>query len=267
MVQHLIKNIINKRLFDIQPSLNIDSLFLYNINNENILKFNNLTLDKTEDDFVYINDINENEYLNEIEEKEKEDYIKTIQEEIIRINKIMEYLVINININKINIPNYKIYDYSELSNNLRTKVKTKNHKFDIKLFLIKNKINKDEIEIIAKRFLNTDILNFNLSENKQMVLFILSKIIEIYDYYHKNLLYSLAIINEIPLLIKDKEKDNSYSNLININKDIININDTKTIITLNHYNLIKNAFNKSENKLTSKIELTKSKDIFEIIFK
>ena len=108
MVQHLIKNIINKRLFDIQPSLNIDSLFLYNINNENILKFNNLTLDKTEDDFVYINDINENEYLNEIEEKEKEDYIKTIQEEIIRINKIMEYLVINININKINIPNYQI---------------------------------------------------------------------------------------------------------------------------------------------------------------
>jgi hypothetical protein len=265
MVQNIISNIINKNLYNNQPSLNIDSIFLYNINNEEILKFNKLTLDKNEEDFVYI--INDNECLNEIEEKEKEEYIKSLQEEIARINKIMEYLVINININKINIPNYKIYDYSELSKNLRTKVKTKNHKFDIKLFLIKNKINKDEIKIIVKKFLNTTILDFNLNEYKLMLFFILSKIIDLYDFYHKNLLYSLEIIMELPLLIRDKEKDNSYKNLININKDIININDTKTIITFNHFNLIKNAFNKSENKITSKIELTKNKDIFEIIFK
>jgi hypothetical protein len=263
MVQNIINNIINKRLYNNQPSLNTNGLLLYNINKEEILKFNNLTSDKSEEDFVYINDINENEYLNEIEEKEREEYIKSLQEEISRINKIMEYLIININLNKINIPNYKIYDYSELSKNLRTKVKTKNHKFDIKLFLIKNKINKNEIETIAKKFLNTNVLDFNLTEHKQMLLFLLSKIIDVFDYYHKNLLYSLEIISELPLLIRDKDKDNSYKNLINIDKDIININDTKTIFTFNHFNLIKNAFNKSENK----IELTKNKDIFEIIFK
>lgn len=262
MIQNLIKNIVNKKLYDNQPSLNIDGLFIYDI-----LKFSNSIIEKEEEDFVYINNINENESLNETEEKEKDDYINSLKNEIDRINKIMEYLIVNININKINIPNYKIYDYSELSKNIRTKIKNKKHIFDIKLFLIKNKINKDDIEILAKRFLNTNELQFNLSENKQMVLFILSKIIEIYNYYHKNLLYSLAIINEIPLLIKDKEKDNSYNNLININKDIININDTKTIITFNHFNLIKNAFNKTENKITSKIEITKNKDIFEIIFK
>jgi hypothetical protein len=123
------------------------------------------------------------------------------------------------------------------------------------------------MEIIATKLFNTDTLNFNLSENKQMVLFILNKIIETYDLYHKNLLYSLAIINELPILIKEKEKDNSYKNLININKDIIDINDTKTIITINHFNLIKNTYNKSENKITNKIEITKNKDLFEIGFK
>ena len=263
MVQQLINYIINKRLYDTQPSLNIDSLLLYNINNEEILKFNNNTNDEDEDDFVYINNIT----LNETEEKEKVDYIKSLEEEINRINKIMEYLIVNININKINIPYYKIYDYSELSKNIRTKVKSKNHIFDIKIFLIKNKVTKENMEIIAKKLFNTDNLNFNLSENKQMLLFILNKIIEIYDLYHKNLLYSLAVINELPILIKEKEKDNSYKNLININKDIIDINDTKTIITINHFNLIKNTYNKSENKITNKIEITKNKDLFEIGFK
>jgi len=251
-----INNILYTNIFENQPSLNTNGLFEYNINKE-ILNYKK----ENENEDVDYEIINDTE-LDENEKKEKEEYIKNINDEIKRVNSIIEYLIVNLNINKIIIPDYKIYNYDNLPKTLRTKVKKSNHIFDIKMFLLKNKITKDNTEIIIKDFLNINDINFNLSESKQMIFFILNKIVNIYNLYNKSMLYSLKLLEENPNLIKNKE-----NNLVNINKDYFNINETKTTISINHFNMINNAYNKSDNKFTNKIVINKDKDNFTISFK
>jgi|694.fasta_scaffold04684_5 hypothetical protein len=259
--QFFINNILYKNIYENQPSLNTKGLFEYNINKE-ILNYEKDNDNDKDKDYEIINDIE----LDENEEKEKEEYIKNINDEIKRVNSIIEYLIVNLNINKIIIPDYKIYNYDNLAKNLRTKVKKSNHIFDIKLFLLKNKITKDNTETIIKDFLNINDINFNLSESKQMIFFILNKIVHIYNLYNKSMLYSLKLLEENPNLIKNKD-NNSYMYLVNINKDFFNINETKTTISINHFNIINNAFNKDDNKSTTKIVINKDKDNFIICFK
>jgi len=260
---NFISDISNNFLYSSQPSLNINGIFNYDINKE-ILIFNSndISNNNSNEDFeiVEVEDINENK-LNEEEEKEKILYINEIKDEILRINRIIEYLIINVDINKISIPYYKIYDYSELSKNLRTKIKNNNHIFDIKKFILKNRINNDEFKNLVKKSLNKE--DVNLNEFKQMTFFILLQIINIYDNYQKALKYSLAIIDKSPLIFKNKEQ------IINISKtkDFFNINDTNNSIIIHHLDLIKNTFSK-EGKRTTKIEINKKKEknSYEIIF-
>ena len=77
-------------------------------------------------------------------------------------------------------------------------------------------------------------------------------------------------MKENPELIKNKEKDGSYINLININitknKELIDLNDLKTSFSISYFDEIKNGYNKS-GKIGSKIEINKDKDSYQIIFK
>lgn len=266
----LISNITNQDLYNNQSSLILDGILNYDINKQELIKFTDTTNTTiTEEEYEVIDKITDdnNDNNNELEE-----YIKGVKEEIDRINKIMEFLVVNLDINKMTIPYYKVYDYSDLPKNLRTKVKSNSHIFDIKKFIIKNKINKEDIEAYAKKILNRSQLNFNLSENKIMIVFILMKIFNIYEYYHQSLNYSLKVLKENPELIKNKEKDGSYINLININenknKELMNLNDLKTSFSITYFDEIKNGYNKT-GKNCSKLEINKNKDkdIYEIIFK
>lgn len=263
MNKTLISNITNQDLFNNQSSLILDGILNYDINKHELLKF-------TEEEYEVIDKITDN--TSNDTSNEEEEYIKGVNDEIDRINKIIEFLVVNLDINKMTIPYYKVYDYSDLPKNLRTKVKSNSHIFDIKNFIMKNRINKDEIEIYSKKILNRNQLNFNLTENKIMIVFILMKIFNIYEYYHKCLNYSLKVLKENPELIKNKNKDGSYSNLITINetknKELMNLNDLKTSFSINCIDEIKNGYTKT-GKISSKIEINKNKDkdLYEIIFK
>jgi len=261
MNEIFINNIYDNNLYEKQPNLNLNGIFDFNSNKLNFIN---------DDDYeiLNINEIN-NEITNEEtnEDKERNDYKKRINEEIKRVNYIIEYLISNVDIYKIKLPNYKVYNYSDLSKNIRTKVKTKNHIFDINKFLIKNKINKSNIENISKKMFNKDII---LNDSKIIIIFILNIIFDIYNHYNKSLLYSLELLNKNPLVIRDKYKDKNdnyiYNSLININNLIFNINDLKTSINIMHFNIIKNSYNKS-GKLSNIIEINKVKDNYEIIFK
>lgn len=255
----LISNIINQDLYNNQPSLILDGILNYDMNKKELIKFTDTNNNK-EEDYEVIDKITDENI------KEKEEYIKGIKDEIDRINKIMEFLVVNLDINKITIPYYKIYDYSDLPKNLRTKIKSNSHIFDIKKFIIKNKINKDEIETYSKKILNKSQLNFNLTENKIMIIFIIIKIFNIYEYYYQNLNYSLNVLNENSDLIKNKNKDNSYINLINIDKNLIDLNESKTIFSITYFDEIKNGYNKI-GKNGTKIEININKDNYQIFFK
>lgn len=266
----LISNITNQDLYNNQSSLILDGILHYDINKQELIKFTDTTntTNNTEEEYEVIDKItDDNNDKNELEE-----YVKGIKEEIDRINKIMEFLVVNLDINKMTIPYYKVYDYSDLPKNLRTRVKSNSHIFDIKKFIMKNKINKDDIEAYSKKILNRSQLNFNLTENKIMIVFILMKIFNIYEYYHQSLNYSLKVLKENPELIKNKEKDGSFINLININetknKELMNLNDLKTTFSISYFDEIKNGYNKT-GKIGTKIEINKNKDkdIYEIIFK
>jgi len=274
----LISNITNQDLYNNQSSLILDGILHYDINKQELIKFTDTTdtTNNTEEEYEVIDKItddnNDNNDNNNNDNNELEEYIKGVKEEIDRINKIMEFLVVNLDINKMTIPYYKVYDYSDLPKNLRTKVKSNSHIFDIKKFIMKNKINKEDIEAYSKKILNRSQLNFNLSENKIMIVFILMKIFNIYEYYHQNLNYSLKVLQENSELIKNKEKDGSYSNLININeiknKEFMNLNDLKTSFSISYFDEIKNGYNKT-GKIGTKIEINKNKDkdVYEIIFK
>lgn len=263
MEQFFIKQITDYELFNKQPDVSLNGFFDYYDTKETLLNFN------------YNNNNEENTYeivenLSEDEIKEKDDFIKTIDDELLRIKKFFEFLIVNLDLNKITIPYYKTYDYSNVPNNLRSKIKT-NHQFDIKKFLINNGIKKEtllpKIELITNKKSN----ELNLNEPKLMLFAILIKIIEIFNCYNKCLLYSKDIVQENPNLIKTKEL-----NLVLINTSLFTMVDNNIEIT--HFNLIKNAFNKNtiNNKKATTVSITSSNKIvivkntnktFEIFFK
>lgn len=253
-----IKNIINQQFFDNSPSLVIDGIFDYNPEKIDLISFT-----KIQEEFEIIDkDIDE-----ELKNK-KDEMIKVLNDEKKRIIKILEYLIVNIDIHKIQLPFYKIYDYDNVSNLMKNKIKkhSNNNFFDIIKFNIKNGVNKNKEFIISQFSTMTNIKKFdNLNEIKLATFFILIKIIEIFNVYLKSIQYSIDIINENPL-------NTNEDILVNMDNKFFNITDDE--INIYHHNLIKNSFNKNIDKnkfsITSstiiKIKRNSNKN-FEIFFK
>lgn len=253
-----IKTIINRQIFDNSSSLIFDGIFDYNPEKIDIVSFT-----KNQEEFEIIDKDIDDELKNK-----KDEMIKVLNDEKKRIIKILEYLIINIDINKIQFPFYKIYDYDNVSNYMKNKIKkhSNNNFFDIVKFNIKNNINKNKDVIISQFSIMTNNKYYdNLNENKLAILFILIKIIEIFNIYLKSIHYSIDIINENP-------SNTNEDFLINMDNKFFNITDDE--INIYHHNLIKNSFNKNIDK--NKFSITSSTIIkikrnynknFEIIFK
>ena len=153
----------------------METLFIKKLVNKELFCLSE-TNDENKEDYEYIINIDniDNTNLNEEEEKDKDSFIAMANEELNRINAIVNYFSTNINVNKVFVPYYKVYDYSNTPNNLKRKINTHNHIFDIKKFILKN----------------------NIDKNKNMAEFILSKIFELLSEYNKCLLYSLLLLKE-----------------------------------------------------------------------
>lgn len=252
-----IKNIINRPLFDNSPSLIINGLFDYNPEKIDIVSFT-----KNQEEFEIID-----KDIDEETKKKKEEMINVLNDEKKRIIKILEYFIINVDVNKIQLPFYKIYDYENISKFMKSKVKkhSNNNYFDIIKFNIKNGINKDK-ELILSKF--SQMINSNidgLNEFKLATLYIIIQIIELFNIYLKSIHYSIELINENP-------SNTNEDYLINMDNKFFNITDDE--INICHHNFIKNAYNKNIDKnnfsITSstiiKIKKNSNKN-YEILFK
>lgn len=238
-------DICNQQLFNKIPNVKLNGIFNYYENKLNIIEFD--SNDKN-DDFEFIIDV-DNYELTEKDQEDKNNYIQEINEELIRIKKVIEYLLTNITFLKIEIANFKIYDYSSVSKHIRNKIKI--HHFDIKQFINKNKIDKNFIIDKIKEVLDNSN-DININEFKLMSSFILLEIITIYNNYNKLLNYSKQLLEEIPAIIKDKDKK-----LIKIDKELISLNNDE--ITIKHNGIIKNSYT-SNGKIGMFINIAKNKN-------
>lgn len=256
-----IKNIINQSLYENTSSLIINGIFDYNPDKIDIISFT-----KNQEEFEIID-----KDIDEDLKKRKEEMINVLNEEKRRIIKILEFFIVNIDIHKIQLPFYKTYDYDNISNYMKNKVKkhSNNNFFDIVKFNLKNGINKDK-EIILANFsqmtnINKDELSKNLNEIKLAIYYILIQIIDFFNTYLKSINYSIDLINENPL-------NTNEDYLINMDNKFFNITDDE--INIFHHNIIKNAYQKNIDK--NKMSITSSTIIkfkknsnknYEIIFK
>jgi hypothetical protein len=252
-----IKTIINRQLFDNSESLIINGILDYNPEKIDIISFS-----KNQEEFEIID-----KDLDEDLKKKKEEMINVLNEEKRRIIKILEYFIVNVDINKIQLSFYKIYDYDNISKFMKTKVKkhSNNNYFDIVKFNIKNGINKDKELIISKFFQMTNTNIECLNEIKLATLYIIIQIIELFNIYLKSIHYSIELINDNP-------SNTNEDYLINMDNKFFNITDDE--INIYHHNFIKNAYNKNIDKnnfsITSstfiKIKKNSNKN-YEILFK
>lgn len=245
--------ICNYQLYNKIPDIKLKGIFNYYENKINLIEFEN---NKNNEDFEFIINIDSIQLTDE-EELDKKKYLDELNEEINRIKKIMEYLVTNIDLLKIQIGNFKIYDYSNVSKHIKNKLKI--HNFDLKQFLLKNKIDKIDLTNKIKELLDISD-DIQLNEYKLMSSFLLLEIINIYNNYNKLLLYSKQLVEEFPTIIKEKDKK-----LVKIDKELIMLNNDELSFKFNSN--IKNAFT-TNNKLGTMINIKKNKDKnFVLLFK
>jgi len=249
-----IKNIINHQLYDNTSSLIIDGIFDYNPEKIDLITF---TITNNEEFEIIDKDIDE-----ELKEK-RDNMINVLNDEKKRIIKIFEYLIVNYDIQKFQLPFYKKYDYENISKFMKTKVKkhSNNNFFDINKFIIKNGINKDKDLIISKisKMTNKNITEIN--DFKLATYFIIIQIVELFNIYIKSINYSIELINENP-------SNCNVDYLINMDNKFFNITDDE--INIYHHNFIKNAYNKNIDN--NKYSITSSNSIklkknYEIFFK
>lgn len=233
-----IQKIINKELFNKTPSIILDGLFC-----------SNELLYTTNDDNEYEFIINiDNSNLTEEEEKEKNIFMSLLNEEQNRITNNMKFLIENLNLTKITVQDYKIYDYSDMPNYLKKKMKT--HNCDAKKFIIKNNIDKNKLISTIAQLTNNEIKIVQLNEIKLIAYFIIIKIIDLFDLYHKSILYTLELLKEHPYLFRCK---NEY--LMSINPAFFSIKNEE--ISILHFNTINNAYAKT-NSHSSTIHIAKN---------
>ena len=138
-MEHLfIKDIIDYNLFNNTPSIITNNLFNYYDTKEIIVPFDNN------------NDNNEEFEVINIEKEKSHDiinYLNDINKEKARVLKVLEFLIVNIDINKLELPNYKKpSNYDDVPKYLKNKIrKHPNNPFDINKFFLKNNLKKDEI--------------------------------------------------------------------------------------------------------------------------
>lgn len=259
-----IKRIIDKNLFE-SKAIIYNDLFNYHSEKTELIKYSNENTDKTDNESN--KDKDEYEFvsltpLNEKEEEEMKNYLLQVKEEITRIEKVIEYMIVNIpDIHKIKLLNYKTYDYDNTSKFIKSKVKAKanSHNFDIIKFILKNKINKDEVLMKIKEMTVKDD-GSSISENKLAVYYLIIKIIEFFDIYNKSLNYSLKLLEENPYIYRDKDECLSI-----IDKKFINLTNDELIFY--HHDQIKNAYS-TNNKHGEMIVIKRGTDKnFEILFK
>jgi hypothetical protein len=222
------------------PNVSYKGLFDYYENKEEIIKYNIVDIGNNEE-FEIIDKEGE---THDIEKKElREGLIKGFEEERQRTKRVIEYLIVNIDVNKLELPYYKSYDYNDVPKYMKTKIKKHTNLFDIKVFMSKNKINK---EYLINLF---DLKDNNLSVNKLCIYHILYKIIELYNLYNKALIYSIELLKKYPNLL-DEDKYLDYLVKINPNHFVIK-NDEINIL---HVNEIKNAYLRKEEKTQMSIQ-------------
>lgn len=241
-MEHLfIKNFKNPSLFLKCPSIDIQGIFDYNPEKETIISF---TSQETEDF----------EIINKDDDKDFNELISKLKDEKSRIIKLLELLIVNADIQKIQLPHFKIYNYENVANHMKTKIKkhSNNNYFDIVKFNLKNGINKDKELILEtiKQMSNTDI---NKDDIKLAIYFILIKIINLFDIYLKCVHYSIELLNDEPSIIKN---ENFKDFIINLDNTYFNFVDDE--ININHHNLIKNSYAKNIDKNKSSMSITSS---------
>lgn len=241
-MEHLfIKNFKNPSLFLKCPSIDIQGIFDYNPEKETIISF---TSQETE----------EFEIINKDDDKDFNELISKLKDEKSRIIKLLELLIVNADIQKIQLPHFKIYNYENVANHMKTKIKkhSNNNYFDIVKFNLKNGINKDKELILEtiKQMSNTDI---NKDDIKLAIYFILIKIINLFDIYLKCVHYSIELLNDEPSIIKN---ENFKDFIINLDNTYFNFVDDE--ININHHNLIKNSYAKNIDKNKSSMSITSS---------
>lgn len=252
-----IKKIIDAQVFNKSANVDIKDIFNYYPTKTKLINFCNYT-DSNPDDYEFVIDIDSNP-LTENEEEERTTYMNSLKEEVLKTTKVIEYLITNLEISKVKIANFKIYDYDNTSKYIKSKIKSNNHNLDVKKFIFKNKIDKDEI-IRKIKEMGVIIDGSLIGELKLMTYFILIKIIDIYNIYNKCLVYSINLLEEYPFVIRNKDE---YLSII----DAKFMNITNDEINIYHHNLIKNSYN-SNNKIGDTINLKKDKNKnFEILFK
>lgn len=241
-MEHLfIKNFKNPSLFLKSPSIDIQGIFDYNPEKETIISF----ISQETEEFEIINKDDDNDF-NEL--------ISKLKDEKIRIIKLLELLIVNIDIQKTQLPHFKIYNYENVANHMKTKIKkhSNNNYFDIIKFNLKNGINKDK-ELILETIKKMSNIDVNKDDIKLAIYFILIKIINLFDCYLKCIHYSIELLNDEPSLIKD-ENINDF--IINLENSSFNFIDDE--ININHYNLIKNSYVKNVDKNKSSLSITSS---------
>lgn len=250
-----IKKIIDTQIFNKIADVDVKDIFNYYPTKANLITFCNSNQNEG-NDYEFVIDVDPNP-LNEKEEEERNTYMNSLKEEVLKVAKMIEYLIANLEISKVKVANFKIYDYDNTSKHIKSKIKSNNHNLDVKKFIFKNKIDRD---VIINNIKEMGITSEGAGELKLMTYFILIKIIEIYNIYNKCLVYSIHLLEEYPFTIRNKDEylstiDNKFMNITN---DEINIY---------HHNLIKNAYN-SNNKIGDTINFKKDKNKnFEILFK
>ena len=87
----------------------------------------------------------DSEPLNEKGEEEKSKYVNRLKEEVLKTSKVIEYLIANVEISKLKVANFKIYNYDNTSKHIKSKIKSSNHNLDVKKFILKNKIDREAV--------------------------------------------------------------------------------------------------------------------------
>jgi hypothetical protein len=243
ILNFFVSSIYDNDIYIKTPNISYKGLFDYYENKEEVIKYNIVDIgnDMNIEEFEIID---KDDNINIDDKKEMRDgLIKGFEEERKRTEKVIEYLVVNADINKLELSYFKSYDYNDVHKYMRTKIKKHTNYFDIKNFMNKNKINKD---FLINLF---DLKENNLSMNKICVYHILYKIIDIYNQYNKALIYSIELLKKYPKLLNE---DKYLDYLVKINPNLFLIKNDE--INILHLNEIKNAYSRKEEKKQMSIQ-------------
>ena len=253
-----ISSIYDNDIYIKTPNISYKGLLDYYENKEEIIKYEN---EKVENEEFEIIDKDDN--IDEHKEM-REGLMKGFDEERKRVKKVIEYLIVNMDMNSLELPYYKTYDYGDVPKYMKTKIKKHPNYFDINIFMNKNKMNK---EFLIDLFdVKVDINK--LSIHKICIYHIFYKIFDLYNQYNKALIYSIELLKIYPNLLKD---DKYLDYLVKINPNQFNIINDE--IRINHLNELKNAYVYKQDKKqmvihsSSLITFHKEDKKYKIIFK